>query len=238
MVLAQSGANVTQWTDMSGNGVNGIQAVSGSRPTPVTNTINGLPAIQFNGSNQNLNLPSGLSDFTSGASAFVVLKPAAVTAQTFFEFGTTPSTNDNILTFWNQASGNASWTTGNATTALTLPSATGVLGVGTTALIEVVQDSAGNATMYSNGTQVAQEALVAMPNISRTLNTIGSNSVAANSFFNGKIAEILVYNTPLSSSQRASVEAGQTLKCNSDTPDENIFEARNYQPIWGVDPGW
>jgi len=72
-----SGSSVTQWNDKSGNGWNVSQATSGKRPTLVTNSLNGLPGLNFiNASSQHLDtaIQSSLNSLT-GLSLFYVLKP-------------------------------------------------------------------------------------------------------------------------------------------------------------------
>ncbi len=46
-----NGAAVSSWTDLSGNGYNAMQPVTGSRPTYVTGAMNGLPVVRFNAAN-------------------------------------------------------------------------------------------------------------------------------------------------------------------------------------------
>jgi len=46
-----NGANITTWTDFSGNG-NDVAGAFNTRPTYVTNQINSLPALTFNGTSQ------------------------------------------------------------------------------------------------------------------------------------------------------------------------------------------
>ncbi|MGH9552116.1 MAG: chitobiase/beta-hexosaminidase C-terminal domain-containing protein, partial [Terriglobales bacterium] len=83
--VSTSGSNVTSWGDVSGSG---NSATNGSnQPTLVPSAINGLPAVDFSGSSQFLQVPAGMSNFSTGASIFLVTKPAAVTAGArFFDF--------------------------------------------------------------------------------------------------------------------------------------------------------
>lgn len=207
LAVSTSGANVTQWADVSGNGMNATQSVSGNRPTLAASSINGLPAINFSGTSQFLNLPSGFSNF-NGATIFIVTKPNAVTASdVLFDFATTASSNNNIIAMAVAAgTGSVTYNAYNGSTAGAVTSSTGVLVANTPTLVEASQNSLAVATIFNNGVQVGQGAVQSIPNITRGFNAIGENSTFSTGFLHGKIAEILVYNTELSASDRANVE--------------------------------
>jgi hypothetical protein len=48
-----NGAAVSTWTDLSGNGNDATQPVSGQQPMYVTDAMNGLPVVRFNGASSN-----------------------------------------------------------------------------------------------------------------------------------------------------------------------------------------
>ncbi len=48
-----NGASISDWTDLSGNGDDAIQTNTNLQPIYVTNVINSLPVIRFNGANSN-----------------------------------------------------------------------------------------------------------------------------------------------------------------------------------------
>ena len=70
-------ATVTNWLDSSGSGNNATTPLA-SAPMLLTNQVNGLPAIAFDGTNDYLTLPNCLSGATV-VEAFVVLRPANAT---------------------------------------------------------------------------------------------------------------------------------------------------------------
>jgi hypothetical protein len=89
--LTQLGMNtpVGFWADQSGRGNNAIQPTGSKQPLWVTNTLNGLPVIWFNPTNfQDLTLPNLLAG-TTGAEGFVVLKAGAASGvnRSLWEFG-------------------------------------------------------------------------------------------------------------------------------------------------------
>ncbi len=78
-----TGDSVTTWADQSGNGNNATQTNPGSEPVYVTNAVNGQPAIQFNGSTSFLNLPasSTIGILNSNYEMFIVAKSASTATQ-------------------------------------------------------------------------------------------------------------------------------------------------------------
>ncbi|MES6521693.1 hypothetical protein U6N80_12210, partial [Cutibacterium acnes] len=80
--VTSSGGAVSQWSDFSGQGNTATQSTGSAQPTLATGAVNSaiLPAVNFNGSSQFLNLPSGFANLTNGASIFVVTKPTSSTA--------------------------------------------------------------------------------------------------------------------------------------------------------------
>jgi hypothetical protein len=58
-----NGANISTWSDMSGNGNDATQSVPGQQPTYVTASLNSLPVVRFNGDYLAFNRPVQ-DDFT------------------------------------------------------------------------------------------------------------------------------------------------------------------------------
>jgi hypothetical protein len=67
--------NVSQWNDKSGNGRNASQATSADRPVYVASSVNGLPCVEFQATNQILSTSYTLS--TSNIYHFDVVKRLA-----------------------------------------------------------------------------------------------------------------------------------------------------------------
>ena len=66
----QNGNPITSWTDQSGNSNSATQLNVSSQPIMSTNQINSLPGINFDGSNDYLELVSSISDI--GNTTFIV----------------------------------------------------------------------------------------------------------------------------------------------------------------------
>ena len=75
-VVTDESGDVTSWTDLSGSGHNATQGNLSEEPILVANVYNGLPAIQFNGSSDFLNL-SGQVLTSQQFSIFAVVTDAS-----------------------------------------------------------------------------------------------------------------------------------------------------------------
>lgn len=210
-VTSSSGA-VSQWSDQSGQGNNATQSTGSAQPTLTSGAVNSaaLPAVLLNGTSQFLNLPSGFANLTNGASIFVVAKPTSSTATGDpCAFG---NASNSDAVFPQTVGKNASLNAWNGTTSSSVATTTSPLSNSQYQLLEEVLlpgATAGTATgtIWVNGSQKVQATnLQNLNNISRTQNFVGCG-IGGTNFFQGGIAEILVFSTALSASQRASVES-------------------------------
>jgi hypothetical protein len=82
--ITQAAGAVSQWNDKSGNGYHATQALGSVQPITGTRTINGANTLDFDGSSDFLDLPSGLMAYlnTSDFDIFVV---AATDSTTTFQ---------------------------------------------------------------------------------------------------------------------------------------------------------
>lgn len=242
--VVSSGGNVSQWTDQSQNGNNAFQTAGGNQPTVSANVLNSLPAVSFNGTNQWLKLASGFANFTTGASIFVVTKPTSITTGVrFLDFGNGQTSNN--ISFREQATTGFSLYSYNNTTSSNVTSSTG-LGTGSYQVLEAIHSGAGNATLYSNGAQQATGNLSNINNVTRTGNFIGKD-FNSTLFLNGQIVEILVYNSALSSDQRAAIEGyfkskynvgtAPTLAAPVITPGDSVFSTSPQSVSISATPG-
>jgi len=210
-VTSNSGS-VSNWADQSGGGNNATQISSSLQPTLTTGAINSgvLPTITFNGTSQYLNLPSGMQSLSNGASVFVMTQPSSATATSdLCAFGN--ASNSDAFRV-QQAALQAKLFAYNGTTSSSVATTTSPLSTSGYQLLEEIYQpglSAGTATgtIFVNGTQQAQSTSLQNLNlIARTKSTIGAG-IGPASYFGGGIAEILVYDSVLTASQRKSVES-------------------------------
>lgn len=203
-VVSNSGS-VSSWLDQSGNG-NNASGASGSQPTfGTTGSINGEPVLSFNGTSQSLSLGPGFANFTSGLSIFIVATPTADSnTPVIVDLSTSGGTTNSINMAINPSAG-LQLNVWNGSSPSSATYASGVT-LNSPQLMEGIESTSNVATVYKNGTLgVTQSGMYAPPNTTRSANYIGSVNSSAQ-FFTGQIAEIIVYNTALSTSQRQSVE--------------------------------
>lgn len=199
--VTTSGSNVTTWQDISGTGNSGTNGAN--QPTLVNSAVNGLPAVNFSGT-QFLQMPAGMSNFTSGMTAMVVAKPASVSAGArLFDFGN-GATSDNVILSLPSSTG-LTFSTYNGSTASSATASSGV-SLGNFQLLEALYSGTNTATLFQNSSQLAQStSMQTLNNLTRNNNFLGQDSVGGNRF-NGQIAELLIWNRQLSITERTAVE--------------------------------
>lgn len=200
-----SSGSVSLWSDRSGAGNDAVQSNSSNRPGYSTSAINELPAVSFNGSSQYLSIHSGFSSFSSGASIFMVVKPSAVSAGArMIDLGN-GATSDNI-NIQEPTNTGASLYVYNGSTPSSLTSSSAIT-LGQFQLLEAVHDGSTTATISTNSVQGAQStSMNSITNILRSSNYLGQGSAGGN-YFNGSLAEVLVYNRAISSLEKSAIEA-------------------------------
>jgi hypothetical protein len=202
-----NGSTVTIWPDSSGHGLSAIQTVPGERPTYVTNALNGLPVVHFNGTNNQvltLNRPVQ-DDFT----IFCVLRSTqGVNSGGQFYNGAglvsavaAGVTNDFGVSLF--ASGQVCAGTGNPDTSIS--SMPGFNDGMAHVLTLRRKESLGKVDLYVDGNLAGT-----MTGNTKSLNASAKLALGAqatlNNFFTGDIAEVLIYNAALSDMDRQNKE--------------------------------
>jgi hypothetical protein len=206
------GVGVGRWVDQSGNSQNATQGTSANRPLYKLNQIGGRPALDFDGSNDSLEVAdSAFVRSINGLSVFVVAKIGGLV------------NNKGLIAKWNStgALGNEEWIF--VAREFSSPNRQ----------LFGVRNAANNGSFSSGQTTVQFADNVARvyagihdPNGTVSIRASGSinNSAASGAgrtttvpmtigryasvteCFTGVIGEVLVYNVPLSSSAIAAVE--------------------------------
>jgi hypothetical protein len=200
---------ISEWADTSGNSENAVQATSANQPSIVSGSINGIDGIIFNGTSTYLQPPS-LSFGGTGVTIFAVVNATTPTASAQILNYSGATAPDNLIGLSESSAKAAQFTiynsAGASPTSVTAPTA---LPTNLYELIEVVQGDINSttATMFVNAAQVAQNtAMNPVPNATLANNFIGRYS-GGSEYFKGDIAEVMVYTTPLTISQRALIES-------------------------------
>jgi hypothetical protein len=199
--VTTSGSNVTAWQDISGSANNATNGAN--QPTLVENAVNGLPAVNFNGS-QFLQIPSGMSNFSSGMTVMAVAKPVSVTGGArIFDFGN-GATSDNVSMSLPSTTG-LTFTTVNGSTSSSLTASSGI-NLNQFQLLEATYNGSNTATVFQNGVQLAQSSsMQTLNNLLRNNNFLSQDTVGGNRF-NGQVAELLIWNRQLTLPERTAVE--------------------------------
>ena len=181
---------VGSWTDFSGGSNHAIQGTALNKPTFKTNQVNGLPAILFDDSNDFLDTPSiTMSDMT----VCIVLKPTG-SSDYSISFSGSGSENGIISNF-----------SANTLEIYNTPRiSAGSTSSSTFSLHTITRSATLGTVTYKNGTQVATDPTANTTNTGAV--RIGDNYVNANPY-GGYIAEIVLYNSSLSTSDRQLIES-------------------------------
>lgn len=210
-----SGSNVTQWSDLSGSSPanDATQGTGADQPTLVTDAVNGLSAVSFDGSSDYLSLASGLGDLTSGVSIFAVVKPTSTGTATIFTSGNSdPADETSIETLNTQGRFNAY----NSTTGSSVTTPTSTFTVDKFQLFDAVHDGSSDAALALNTLSAGSGTVQNLTNTSRSLNYVGSDN-SLGSFWQGELAELLVYSRVVSDTEKAQIEAYLFARYQLDT---------------------
>lgn len=201
--LISSGGKVSRWVDMSGNSNDATQSNVTNQPAVSVVQQNGFPVLTFNGSSQYLQLPAGFTTFGNGLTALVAVNPNASGSGEMIEVGN-GSSGDNIVLSNSTTTASLSTARGTTSSTLTAPSA---LSPGRFQLLEGTQDGNTAGSIKVNSVISSSGTLNYASNTLRSQNTVGARYDGAANFFNGSIAEILLYNRPLTAAELSSAEA-------------------------------
>ncbi|HEX7899747.1 MAG TPA: FecR domain-containing protein [Planctomycetota bacterium] len=190
----------SSWLDHSGAGRHAVQPGPVSQPLVVEG---GHPALRFDGADDFLEMPSGISDFRGGVSAFVVAKMApGPTAMRIFDLGAEVACDnivlgkkDGNLAFWALVK---SESRGRVEAPAILPEQW--------AIYSVVAQSTGRAALYRNGALVGAGSTSQVTGPPRKYNIIGK-AAAGGEPFRGELAELLLYQRALGDVERQYIDA-------------------------------
>jgi hypothetical protein len=199
-----SGISVTSWYDKSGNG--NTATVPDTSPVYMEASVNGMGVVSFDGSSQFFNSPCTIN--TGSHSLFAVHNPAVVN-------NSTNTGNDTRLLSFQDTLGYIIFPYSNYGRVGYLNSFTDSspisLSEGNVAGIYQIMNAniqSGDLATYNNGALITSSSAALVSATSDTL-SIGAFGVVPNQqqYYYGNVAEIIIYNTVLTSSQRQQVES-------------------------------
>ena len=212
-IEASDNSTVSNWYDInptSSNKINFIQTDPSRRPTYVSNGINGLPSLRFNGINNYMQTNGFIPEHNSVTFTFFAVTMNAIGSSlnhkaifcnrygtgSFVKGWVMYSYNNQYTFFW--GNGGLYWTDVYGANIVN----------GTSDILSIVYDGT-NVVFYKNSANPATRALVSSVNNLRP-SSIGSVTAcdggADNFFFNGLISEIIIFNRNLKNDERLDVE--------------------------------
>jgi len=200
--IISSSGSVSQWNDKSGQGNHATQGTGSAKPTTGTVTQNSTNVIDFDGGDT-LALPSGLHGIPNGDfTIFLVMKQDGVANERMLSAGIGGSTRLQM----EMSSGDVAFHC-NATFDKVVAS----IDETNWNIVTCFKKSTTAQSISVNGGTATTDAAGA--NISGIDGfAIASNQAGTDNFFNGNIAEILIYNRALLTSEITVVEAYLTPK--------------------------
>ena len=209
--VSSNGAAVARWEDLSGNSRHFTQATANNQPTLVASGLNGKNTLGFDGTNDLLTLSSNslLRNIPAYTCFFVRKNKSSVStletnfvnavgATTIFDFNTQATNRPGIRVRRQSANTLTSLQGSNSQTTAGTFELWGTL----------IDHSVTSATLFKNGTQLATNT--AFLTTGNSQDSARNSSIGA--FVAGtqpadiEVAEILIYETALSASDRATIE--------------------------------
>lgn len=193
---------VSQWNDKSGNDYHATQSTSGDQPATGTNTLNGKNVLTFDGTDDNLTLPSALcSSIPNGDSTiFVVARQDAKPQQERIITMATSSNSTRMAVRYNGSTSRPDFINNNTGSVVSG-------NVGFESLnYNIITTSHTGTTMTLSSNASTESTTSTGANVSdASIGSIGAVGNGNGDNLDGDIAEIIIYNRVLTESERLSV---------------------------------
>ncbi|MCX8036904.1 MAG: fibronectin type III domain-containing protein [Candidatus Sumerlaeia bacterium] len=203
-----TGTSVTRWADQSGNSRDASQTLNTLfQPALVPNAINGLPAVHFDGINDYLSFVLPVNNLSSMTICMVAANMSNQTSASPY--------CRNAALFWNETAswgtvyvipfqGSVMWRFGTTQTN-NWPTYTRPASIGTSYSITITRKDGTTDTLYVNRVRVQAQG-GKLQRIAACINTANIGRGYQNTFYNGRVAELIIYTKALSDTERQQVE--------------------------------
>ena len=194
--ITLNGSNASAWADQSGNGNNASQNTTGAQPPYVAGAMNGFPALQGDGSARYMTT----SAFTLGASAsFIAAVQPAIATQVAFTRLLETQSNTGYLLGCSSTGATYKWIVNSPSSPY--GTAEGGSIATTRQLVAGIYDSgSGVGALYLNAGAIATSSFTAPSSQSLPL-FIMKDFWGGAQFWNGYLAEAIVYNRALTTTE-------------------------------------
>ena len=228
------GDPVAAWTDQSGNTNNAAQVASGNRPTYQTSGLNGLPTVRFDGVDDHFLIASNAGLEPQALSIFAVVVP------------TTPGHSNGRDVFVKNHTrappyasygidlvGGDRWQMVSSHNGIFTPRPGSATTLGQPDLLSGVWNAGPNMTLHVDGAQTMTSNVTGSIAYNGEPISVGTwLGDLANNSFGGDIAEILFYDTALSTDDRQLVEGhlGWKYGLQEQLPSDHPYRFANPIP--------
>ncbi len=196
--IVDSGGAVSEWQDKSGNNHHAAQTTSGEHPITGSRTINSLNTLNFDGNDDMLELPAGLYTISSGNNtAYIVYASDSATTEQRLITGVTTGTR------WGLIFDADTDTEIDAINNTSFISASDQITPDTSPHIATLKRDGSTVTAYHDASAGASAAAA---DVTLSQLVIGCYPLSGGSgFFDGRIAEVLIYANAHSNAERATI---------------------------------
>ncbi len=215
---------VTAWQDQSGHKNHATQSMASRAPKRVTPVAGRLPWLEFDGVDDELDLPAGFASFDAGLSLFAAVQETVVSScPAVIQLSNAPDVDDIDLDFdsvrTNQGGIAPQVVVGPGTSAsdtgrtihfeagsqfLSAPGDS--FQPGALVTLSVVQAPSGTVELHLDGVYVARGQVALPKSIQRMNNFIGRSLYNGCKAFHGRIGEIMLYDRAVSEGERMGIE--------------------------------